>query len=78
MKTYQLVASGYFTINHARYMAYSHEVYRTEEAARAAIPAYFKLLTIPKKKDDTTVMAKEGLRIFINPLELVNNKKGGK
>ena len=75
MKIYQLAASGFFAINHARYTAYSYECYRTPEAARAAMPAFFKQMTTPKSEGDTMVMAKESLRIVINPLNLLNNKK---
>jgi len=75
MKIYQLGASGHYSINHARYTAFSSEAYTTPEAAREAMPAFFKKLTTPKTKDDTMAMEKKGLRLFVNPLELVNNKK---
>jgi len=78
MKIYQLAASGYFAINHARYTAYSHECYGDDEAARAAMPEFFKKMTTPKRKGDTMVMAKEGLRIFINSLELISDKENKK
>lgn len=74
MRIYQLAASGYYSINHARYTAYSNDVWYTEEEARGEMRAFFKYLTTPKIKDDTMVMEKEGLRITINPLEL-NPKK---
>jgi len=76
MKIYQLTASGHWSLNHARYTAYSKEAYRTEEAARAAMPAFAKELTTPKRNDDHMILEPKGLRIFINPLELVSNKKG--
>ena len=75
MKVYQLMACGYFAINHARYTVYSENVYRSQKQARAAIPAYFKLMTMAKKVGDTMVMDKKDIRILIHPLELVNNKK---
>ena len=74
MKVYQLMACGYFAINHVRYTVYSEEVYRTQQQARAAMPAYFKFMTTAKKVGDTMVMAKQSLRILIHPLMLVNNK----
>jgi len=78
MKIYQLMACGYFAINHARYTVYSEKVYHSQKTARAAIPAFFKFMTTAKKGGDTMVMNKSDLRILIHPLELVNNKKGGK
>ena len=75
MKIYQLAGSGYWSMNHARYTAYSTDVYRTEAAARAAIPEFFKYLTTPKRKDDGMILDKERLRIFIHILDLKNNKK---
>jgi len=33
MKVYQLMACGYFSINHARYTVYSAEVYRNQKQA---------------------------------------------
>lgn len=78
MKVYQLMACGYFALNHARYTVYSERVYRTQKQARAAMPAFYKYMTTEKKKGDTMVMAKEGIRILLHPLELVNNKKEGK
>lgn len=75
VKIYQLAVSGHYAINHARYTAYSNTAYRTEEAARAAIPEFFKTLTIPKHESDTMVMEKESLRIFIHTLELINKEK---
>ena len=74
MKIYQLMACGYFAINHARHTVYSEECYRTQKQARAAMPAYYKYMTKAKKKGDTMVMSKEGLRILLHPLVLVNNK----
>lgn len=76
MKVYQLMACGYFVINHAHYTVYSEEVYRSQKQARAAIPAFYKFMTTAKKVGDTMVMAKEGLRILLHPLVLVNNKQG--
>lgn len=79
MTIYQLGATGHFKINHARYTAYSNEVYSTMETARAAIRNFCKLLTTPKYENDTMVMEKKSLHIFIRPLELVNNEnKHGK
>jgi len=75
MKIYQLTASGHWSLNHARYTAYSKEAYWTEEAARAAMPAFAKELTKPKREDDNMTLEPKGLRIFINILNLKNNKK---
>lgn len=75
MKVYQLMACGYFAINHARYTVYSEKVYHSQEQARAAMLAFYKLMTTPKKVGDTMVMNKSDLRILIHPLTLVNNKK---
>ena len=75
MKVYQLMACGYFEINHARYTVYSERVYRSQKQARAAIPEFFKFMTTAKKVGDTMVMNKKGMRILLHPLELVNNKK---
>ena len=77
MKVYQLMACGYFALNHARYTAYSAEVYRSQKQAREAIPAFQEHMTTAKKVGDTMFMAKEGLRILIHPLKLVNNKNKG-
>jgi len=74
MKVYQLMACGYFAINHARYTAYSKEVYRSQKQARAAMPAFYKEMTTAKIVGDTMVMNKQDLRILIHPLKLVNNK----
>jgi len=78
MKVYQLMACGYFAINHGRYTVYDKKVYRTQKQARAAIPVFYKQMTTPKKVGDTMVMNKSDLRILIHPLTVVNNKKGGK
>ena len=75
MKIYQLTGSGHWSLNHARYTAHSTDVYRTEKAARAAMPAFFKHLTTAKDKEDKMVLDKKGLRIFIHILNLKNNKK---
>ncbi len=75
MRIYQLAGTGHWSINHARYTAYATDVYRTEAAASAAIPAFFKHLTTPKRKDDGMVLDKKGLRIFIHILDLKNNDK---
>lgn len=75
MKIYQLAASGHWSLNHARYTAYSTDVYRSEEAARAAMPAFAEYLTTPKRKEDRMVMEKKGLRILIHILNLKKNKK---
>ena len=77
MKIYQLAASGHWSLNHARYTAYSTDCYRTEKEAKVAMLAYFKYLTTPKRKGDEMIMDKEGLRIFIHMLDLKNNKKKG-
>ena len=77
MKVYQLMACGYFAINHGRYTVYSDKVYHSQKQARAAMPAFYKNMTTAKKVGDTMVMNKSDLRILIHPLELVNNKKGG-
>lgn len=74
MRVYQLMACGYFVINHARYTVYAKEVYRSQAQARAAMPVFYKQMTTAKKVGDTMIMAKEGLRILIHPLKLVNNK----
>ena len=74
MKIYQLTASGHYSINHARYTAYSTDVWHTEEEARSHIRSFFKYMTTPKIKDDTMVMDKEGLRINIHILELKPKK----
>ena len=76
MKIYQLMACGYFEINHARYTVHSAQCYRSQKQARAAIPAFYKQMTTAKKVGDTMVMNKTDLRILIHPLELINNKKG--
>ena len=75
MRIYQLTGSGHWTLNHARYTAYSTDVYRTEDAARAAMPAFAEYLTTPKSEEDQMVLEKKGLRILINILDLKNNKK---
>lgn len=75
MKIYQLMACGYFAINHARYTVYSDKVYHSQKQARANIPMFYKDMTTSKKVADTMVMDKKNLRILIHPLELVNNKK---
>jgi len=75
IKVYQLIACGYFAINHARYTAHSAECYRSKKAARAAMPDFYKLMTTETEKNKTMVMAKDGLRILINPLKLISNKK---
>ncbi len=75
MKIYQLAASGFYSINHARYTAYSTDVWHTEGEARGAIRSFFKYMTTPKIKDDTMVMDKDGLRINIHILELKPKKK---
>jgi len=75
IKIYQLMACGYFAINHGRYTAYSPECYRSMEAARAAMPEFYKLMTTETDKNKTMIMAKQGLRILINPLRLISNKK---
>ena len=77
MKVYQLMACGYFALNHARYIVYSDKVYHSQNQARAAMPEFRKFVTTSKKIGDTMVMNKSDLRILIHPLELVNNKKGG-
>ncbi len=74
MRVYQLMACGYFSINHARYTVYDEEAYRSQAQARAAMPAFYKQMTTAKRVGDTMVMAKQGLRILIHPLKLVNNK----
>jgi len=74
VRIYQLMACGYFAINHARYTVYSECVYRTQKQARAAMPAFFKFMTTAKKVGDTMVMNKKDVRILIHPLKLVNNK----
>lgn len=74
MKIYQLMACGYFAINHARHTVYSDKVYRSQKQARAAMPAFRKFMTTAKKVGDTMVMSEQGLRILIHPLELINNK----
>ena len=75
MKVYQLTGSGHWSLNHARYTAYSSDVYRTEQAARAAMPAFAKKLTTPKREGDQMTLDPKGLRILINILDLKNNKK---
>ncbi len=77
MRIYQLMACGYFALNHARYTAYSAEVYRSQKQAREAMPAFYKQMTTAKKVGDTMFMAKEGIRILIHPLKLINNKNKG-
>ena len=74
MKVYQLMACGYFALNHARYTTYSKEVYRSQKQARAAMPAFYKYMTKAKKVGATMVMNKKDLRILIHPLKLVDNK----
>ncbi len=76
MKVYQLTGSGHWSLNHARYTAYSSDVYRTEKAARAAMPAFAVQLTTPKREGDQMVLEKKGLRVLINILDLKNKKKG--
>jgi len=75
VKVYQLMACGYFAINHGRHTVYSDKVYHSQKQARAAMPEFYKLMTATKKVGDTMVMDKTNLRILIHPLELVNNKK---
>lgn len=74
MKVYQLMACGYFAINHARYTIHSKEVYRSQKQARVAMPDFESHVTTAQKVGDTMAMAKQGLRILIHPLKLVNNK----
>jgi len=74
MKIYQLAGHGHWMLNHAQYTAFSDDVYRTEEAAKKAIPEYFKYLTTPKREGDNMVLDPKGLRIFIHPLNLKNKK----
>ena len=76
MKIYQLAGTGHWSMNHARYTAYSTDVYRSDKEARAEIPAFFKYLTTPKGEEDKMVLEKKGLRIFIHILNLKNKKKG--
>ncbi len=78
MRVYQLMACGYFALNHARYTTYSAEVYRSQKQARAAMPAFHEHMTTAKKVGDTMVMNKQGLRILIHPLKLVNDKNKNK
>lgn len=78
MKVYQLMACGYFALNHGRYTVYSDKVYHSQKQARAAMPKFYKLMTTEKKVGDTMVMDKTNLRILIHPLTLVSNKKGEK
>ncbi len=74
MKIYQLMACGYFAINHARYTTYSAEVYRSQKQARAALPAFYKYMTTAKRVGDTMIMNKKDIRILIHPLTLVDDK----
>lgn len=75
MKIYQLMACGYFAINHAHHTVYSEKCYRSQQQARVAMPDFYKDMTTAKKVGDTMVMNKTDLRILIHPLELVDNKK---
>lgn len=75
IKVYQLVAYGYLSVRHEQYKMYSHKIYRTDSAARDAINEFSKLVTTPKNESDIMVMDTEGLRIQIQPLRLMNNKK---
>ena len=75
MKIYQLAGHGHWSLNHAQYTAFSDDVYLTEEAATKAMPAYIKHLTTPKIEGDNMTLDPKGLRIFIHPLNLKNNKK---
>ena len=77
MKVYQLAAYGNLTVRRDPHKMYSQNLYRTEKQARAAMPEFAKLVTTPKDKNDMMVIDVKTLRIFINPLELVNNKKIG-
>ncbi len=72
MRIYQLAAHGHWSLNHAQYTAYSNDCYRTEAAAQAQIPAFFKYVTTPKRKGDNMTLDPKGLRIFIHPLNLKN------
>ena len=78
MKIYQLMACGYFEINHARYTVYSEKCYRSQKQAREAIPVFYKFVTTSKKIGDTMVMNKTDLRVLIHPLELINNNHNKK
>lgn len=75
MKVYQLAAYGNLVVRRDRYRMYSHKVYRTEAQARAAILEFYKQVTKPKPENHIMAMDKVGLRIVINPLELISNKK---
>ncbi len=75
MRVYQLMACGYFAINHARYIVYSEKIYHSQKQARAAMPEFYEFVTTSKKIGDTMVMNKKDLRILIHPLTLINNKK---
>ncbi len=78
MKIYQLVACGYFEINHARYTIHSDKCYRSQKQAREAIPDFYKFVTTSKKIGDTMVMSKLNLRVLLHPLELINNNHNKK
>ncbi len=78
MKIYQLMACGYFEINHARYTVYSEKCYGSQKQAREAIPDFYKFVTTSKKIGDTMVMNKTDLRVLIHPLELINNNHNKK
>lgn len=75
MKVYQLVAYGELGVLNGRHTIYSKKLYRSDGQAQAAILEFSKLVTTPKDEHDLMVLDKKGLRILINSLELVNNKK---
>ena len=75
MKLYQLIACGSLASFENNYKIYSRKVYKSQKQARAAMPEFVKLVTMPRNKHDLTVMEKKNLRVLINPLELVENKK---
>lgn len=78
MRIYQLVAYGKLNLRGEQYKMYSQKVYRTDSAARNAIPEFSKLVTTPKNEHDIMVMETKGLRIQVQTLNLINNKKENK
>ena len=75
MKIYQLIACGSLASFENNYKIYSKKVYKSQKQARAAMPEFAKLVTTPKNKHSLTVLSTKNLRVLINPLELVENKK---
>ena len=67
---YQLVAVGKLDLNQQQVMIYSSTVYRTNEAAEAAIPEYKASLLKPRPNNQLMKLAPDPLRVFVKLLEV--------